>query len=247
MNLSDLKLPETYTLRHVDLKTGMTVHITMKSANVKTGPIPVSTSSAETCPGSCPFKKAGCYADSGPLALHWAKVTAGDRGMAWSEFCDIIAALPPEQLWRMNQAGDLPGIGEAVDPVALGELVKANIGKRGFTYTHKHSAQALYWVKQCNSWGFTVNLSANDLAHADQLADTGAGPVVVVLPIDASAQTVTPAGRKVITCPATYRDDVSCATCQLCQRQRETIIGFPAHGTGKAKVEKVFYMSQVAA
>lgn len=247
MNLSDLKLPETYTLRHVDLKTGMTVHITMKSANVKTGPIPVSTSSADTCPGSCPFKKQGCYADSGPLALHWAKVTAGDRGMQWSEFCDVIAALPAGQLWRMNQAGDLPGIGETVDPVALGQLVAANAGRRGFTYTHKHSSEALHWVRHANDWGFTVNLSANDLQHADQLADTGAGPVVVVLPIDAPAQTVTPAGRKVITCPATYRDDVSCATCQLCQRQRETIIGFPAHGTGKAKVERVFYMSQVAA
>jgi hypothetical protein len=167
--------------------------------------------------------------------------------MAWSEFCDVIAGLPAGQLWRMNQAGDLPGIGESVDPIALGQLVKANTGRRGFTYTHKHSSDALYWVKQANTWGFTVNLSANDLAHADQLHSTGAGPVVVVLPIDAPQQTITPAGHKVITCPATYRDDVSCATCQLCQRQRETIIGFPAHGTGKAKVERVFYMSQVAA
>jgi hypothetical protein len=224
----------------------MRVHITMKSANAKTGPIPVSTSSADTCPGSCPFKKQGCYADSGPLALHWAKVTAGDRGMPWSEFCDVIAALPADQLWRMNQAGDLPGIGESVDPVALGQLVAANAGRRGFTYTHKHSKDALHWVRHANDRGFTVNLSANDLQHADQLADTQAGPVVVVLPIDAPQQTITPAGRKVITCPATYREDVSCATCQLCQRQRDTIIGFPAHGTGKAKVEKVFFMKQGA-
>ena len=31
--------------------------------------------------------------------------------------------------------------------------------------------------------------------------------------------------------PATQRDDVSCATCQLCQRPRDTIVGFPAHGS----------------
>ena len=166
--------------------------------------------------------------------------------MPWAEFCDTIAALPADQLWRMNQAGDLPGIGESVDPVALGQLVAANAGRRGFTYTHKHSSAALHWVRHANAWGFTVNLSANDLQHADQLADTQAGPVVVVLPIDAPQQTITPAGRKVITCPATYREDISCATCQLCQRQRETIIGFPAHGTGKAKVEKVFFMKQGA-
>jgi hypothetical protein len=215
----------------------MQLHLTMKSANVKTGPIPVSTSSAETCPSSCPFKKAGCYADSGPLALHWAKVTAGDRGMAWSEFCDTIAALPAGQLWRHNQAGDLPGIGETVDPVALGQLVKANTGRRGFTYTHKHSPQALYWVKHANAWGFTVNLSANDLAHADQLADIGAGPVVVVLPSTQTTNTTTPAGRAVVICPATQRDDVSCATCQLCQRQRAAIVGFPAHGTRKRVID----------
>jgi hypothetical protein len=133
-----------------------------------------------------------------------------------------------------------------VDPVALGQLVAANAGRRGFTYTHKHSSDALHWVRHANAWGFTVNLSANDLHHADQLHGTGAGPVVVVLPIDAPAQLTTPAGHKVVTCPATYRDDVSCATCQLCSRQRETIVGFPAHGTGKAKVEKIFFMKQGA-
>lgn len=223
----------------------MQVHITMRSANAKTGPIPVSTSSAETCPSSCPFKKQGCYADSGPLALHWAKVTAGDRGMSWAEFCDTIAALPAGQLWRHNQAGDLPGTNEQIDPVALGQLIEANTGRRGFTYTHKHSDEAVFWATYANLHGFTINLSANDLSHADQLYGTGC-PVVVVLPADAPAQTLTPAGRRVVTCPATYKDNVSCATCQLCQRQRETIVGFPAHGTGKAKIEKIFFLKQGA-
>jgi hypothetical protein len=35
----------------------------------------------------------------------------------------------------------------------------------------------------------------------------------------------------VVICPATQRDDVSCASCQLCQRQRTAIVGFPAHGS----------------
>ena len=222
----------------------MQVHLTLKSANVKTGPIPVSTTEKASCPGSCPFQNSGCYADSGPLALHWAKVSAHDRGMGWAEFCDTVAAMPDGQLWRHNQAGDLPGIGESVDPVALGQLVAANIGRRGFTYTHKHSPEALHWVKHANEWGFTVNLSANDLAHADTLAETGAGPVVTVLPADSPAHMTTPKGRRVVTCPATYKDGVSCASCQLCQRQRDVIIGFPAHGTGKGKVEKVFFMKR---
>jgi len=214
----------------------MQVHLSLKSANVKTGPIPVSTTAKESCPADCAMR-AGCYAASGPLALHWAAVSAGTRGTSWGEFTQAIAALPEGQLWRHNQAGDLPQTGGTIDAVKLGQLVHANIGRRGFTYTHHRDAASLAWVKHANAWGFTVNLSANDLTDADTLADTGAGPVVVVLPSTQTQNTETPAGRKVVVCPATQRDDVSCATCQLCQRQRSTIVGFPAHGTKKRVID----------
>ena len=214
----------------------MQVHLTLKSANVKTGPIPVSTTAKESCPTDCAMR-AGCYAASGPLALHWAAVSAGTRGTSWGQFVASIAALPDGQLWRHNQAGDLPQTGGTIDAVKLGQLVAANQGKRGFTYTHHRDRASLAWVKHANEWGFTVNLSANDLRDADRLADTGAGPVVVVLPSTQTENTATPAGRKVVVCPATQRDDVSCATCQLCQRQRDAIVGFPAHGTRKRVID----------
>jgi hypothetical protein len=212
------------------------VHLSLASSNAKTGPIPVSTTSRSTCPVDCAMR-AGCYASAGPLALHWNAVSAGTRGTGWQAFCDTIGALPDAQLWRHNQAGDLPGNGHTVDPVALGQLVAANAGKRGFTYTHYRDTESLSWVRHANAWGFTVNLSANDLADADTLADTGAGPVVCVLPSTQSENTTTPAGRRVVVCPATQRDDVSCATCQLCQRQRDVIVGFPAHGTRRRIID----------
>ena len=212
------------------------VHLSPQSANAKTGPIPVSTTARATCPVDCAMRD-GCYAASGPLALHWSAVSTGARGTDWATFCASIADLPDGQLWRHNQAGDLPGDGRTVDPVALGELVRANIGRRGFTYSHYRDSASLEWVRHANEWGFTVNLSANSLADADTLADTGAGPVVCVLPSNASENTRTPAGRRVVVCPATQREDVSCATCQLCQRQRETIVGFPAHGTRKRVID----------
>ena len=208
----------------------MQVHLSPKSANVKTGPIPVSTTERDSCPSDCAMRSE-CYAASGPLALHWAAVSAGTRGTDWGQFCTSIEALPEGQLWRHNQAGDLPQIGGTVDAVKLGQLVAANRGKRGFTYSHHRDAASLEWIRHANAWGFTINLSANDLRDADYLADTGAGPVVVVLPSTQSQNTVTPAGRRVVVCPATQRDDISCATCQLCQRQRDTIVGFPVHGS----------------
>jgi len=224
-----------------------TVHLTLKSANAKTGPIPVSTTSALSCSDTCPFKDNGCYAESGPLALHWRAVTAGDRGLTWPEFCDAIAQLPDGQLWRHNQAGDLPGIGGYINPAAMQLLIDANRGKRGFTYTHKPATpENLEIIRAANAAGFTVNLSANNLARHDALADTGAGPVVTVLPADAPAKMTTPAGRPVITCPAQTRDDVSCADCQLCARaDRPTIIGFLAHGTSAKKAERIYFMGKV--
>lgn len=208
----------------------MNVHLTLKSANVKTGPIPVSTTTRDSCPADCAMK-AECYAASGPLALHWAAVSAGTRGTSWGQFCETIAQLPDGQLWRHNQAGDLPQVDGTVDAVKLGQLVAANSGRRGFTYSHHRDAASIAWIRHANNWGFTVNLSANNLADADTLASHNAGPVVVVLPSTATVNLKTPAGRAVVICPATQRDDVSCATCQLCQRQRSSIVGFPAHGS----------------
>jgi hypothetical protein len=84
------------------------VHLTLKSRNKKVGSIPVSTSSAATCPDACPLKSKGCYAASGPMSLHWHKVTDGKAGASWDTFTAQIAALPEGQAWRHNQAGDLP-------------------------------------------------------------------------------------------------------------------------------------------
>jgi hypothetical protein len=219
----------------------LNVHLTAKSSNKKTGPIPVSTTSAATCPTACPLKKSGCYADGGPLAIIWRKVTDGAMGTSWREFCDKIAALPLGQLWRHNQAGDLPGDGVKINRPALRALVAANTGRRGFTYTHYRpdgaNAEA---IREANASGFVVNLSANSLAHADELAKTGAGPVVTLLPENAGPHAVTPEGRKVVTCPATYRESVTCMSCQLCARgSRTVIIGFPAHGASRRKAEAV--------
>lgn len=221
-------------------------HLTQVSANTKTGPIPVSITEQKSCPPSCPLKSKGCYADSGPLRLHWDRIGTGERGDAWSIFCQAIARLPRGQFWRHNQAGDLPGHGQNINAVEMAQLVKANNGRRGFTYTHKHTRndgtiheENVALIREANAKGFAVNLSANSLAHADKLADLNAGPVVTLLPKDCTSNTVTPAGRKVVICPATYREYTTCATCQLCQKQRGAIVGFPAHGTSIKKANTV--------
>ena len=211
----------------------MHVHLTQVSSNTKTGPIPVSTTERRSCPPRCPHMTAGCYADGGPLRIHWDKVP--ERGTSWEEFCERIAQLPAGALWRHNQAGDLPGDGTRIDGPALMRLVEANLGRRGFTYTHYDPTKGdnAYWIAAANAMGFTINLSADTLEQADAYAELGIGPVVTVLHSATERHGVTPEGRTVAVCPAVQTEGVSCATCQICAKQRQVIIGFPAHGMRK--------------
>jgi hypothetical protein len=159
------------TTNHKEI-TMFNVQLTMKSKNEKTGPIPVSTTGAQSCPNSCSLKGSGCYAEAGPLGMHWRKVTGGERGTAWDTFCKTVAGFPEGQFWRHNQAGDLPGNGDTIDAIMLMQLITANKGRKGFTYTHyapSLGANAAL-IKLANDEGFTVNLSAESLHEADKLA-----------------------------------------------------------------------------
>ena len=220
-----------------------TFHLTRSSSNEKTGPIPVSTSPASTCPDSCPLKGNGCMV-IGPFKWHWDKVSRGERGSAWEVFLGELRTLPKGQLWRHNQAGDLPGNNEEISSEFLKDLVRANQGRKGFTYTHKPvlSEQAgpvesnRAAIKEANAQGFTINLSANGLNHADKLAALGIGPVCTILPDQNPVNRTTPQGRKVVICPAQTRDNTTCASCGLCQRaDRSVIVGFMPHGSQQKK------------
>lgn len=224
------RLSETEPLR---------VSFVERSGNRKTGPIPVSMTSARTCPKSCALYGAGCYAEGHIIAMHWRRVSGG-TGLTWSEFCARVASLPDGQVWRHNEAGDLPGDDGAIDAHKLAQLVLANGGKRGFTYTHKpQTPENADYIRGANQCGFVVNISADSLEAADDMAELGL-PVVVTLPSGAGPKSSrTPAGRTVVVCPATIHARVTCESCKLCAvGHRKSIVGFPAHGDRKAQVTR---------
>ncbi len=120
----------------------MRYHLTPISSNKKTGPIPVSTTSAETCPPACPFNDGGCYAKSGPLALHWKKVSEDQRGDDFDTFISKVKKIAKNQLFRHNQAGDLFGTGNRINSVQLQKFAIAAKRTNCFTYTHKPATKA---------------------------------------------------------------------------------------------------------
>jgi hypothetical protein len=220
------------------MKTKLYYHLTAKSTNAKTGPIPVSTTSSGSCPPDCAFKGNGCYAEHGPLLMHWQAVDRGERGGSLEEFCEQVAALPLNTLWRYAQAGDLPSDNGQVDVPALRQIVKANTGKRGFGYTHYWGEHTYAAVREANEAGFTINLSANNLTEVDQLASTGL-PVVVVLPQD-GVDCKTEHGHKVKVCPAQRSEGMTCHACRWCAKSdRGFVVGFLAHGTRKKNVDVI--------
>lgn len=224
--------------------TGYRVGFVRRSGNKKLGPIPVSITDRASCPPSCLLRNRGCYAEFHNQRMHWERVAR--TGMSWAAFCAEIAALPPGTLWRHNEAGDLPGKGEFVDAAALDMLVVANLGRRGFTFTHKLGLVALYAIARAVERGFTVNLSADSLEDADLLASLEIAPVVVVVPEDAPAHQRTPGGRHVVVCP-NQTHGLTCARCQLCAKpQRKAIVGFRAHGQYKALVSELVRTKRVA-
>jgi hypothetical protein len=181
--------------------------LTRKSSNKKTGPIPVSTTSADTCPAACPFKGAGMLC--GRLSRskwRWDEVTRGERGGTLEAFCADVAALPAGQFWRHNQAGDLPGDGERNRRGRARR--RSSLANNGQARVYVHPLQpgpeaperGRNFASRTRA-GFTVNLSANNLEHADELAALDVGPVAVVLPAAFDARkTTTPAGRPVAQC-----------------------------------------------
>ena len=164
-----------------------------------------------------------------------------------------------------------PPRGHGLDRRAVWQLVLANRGKRVIAFTHKPvlrdtpvAATNKSLIASANTVGFMINLSANNPAEGDALADLEIGPVVTILPHDYARRAVrhrakgrpdewaetiaewrdritplprhTPAGRRIAICPATYTN-ATCKSCGACAERRDAVIGFPAHGAWRM-VEK---------
>jgi len=249
-----------------DIVLNMNTALIKKSSNVKIGKVPVTISSKASCPKSCPLNSkngGGCYAESGPQNLHWTRVSDGKMGMEYDEFVKAIAKLDDGQFFRHNVSGDLYGDGLNIDIAKLVKLVLASKGKKGYAYSHyTNNKKNLKAIAFANKNGFTINLSGNSISHANELVGNGS-PVVCVVDSDyqrkyvkkggawlesekeykeriALKETKIAKGNRLIICPATYRDNVTCDSCRLCQKvNRSSVIAFPAHGINTKKANVV--------
>src|SRR4051812_6602458 len=207
----------------------MYVTLAYPSRNGKTGPVATLTIERSSCPPACPLFE-GCWAKYGPTSLVWQNVKT-----LWEDAMPRVARLPPGTLVRYGQAGDLPGKNNRIDKRRLKQFVRASRRLGRLIYTHypvlgsdatsRHNRQA---ISDAIAAGCVINLSANNPAHADQLADLKLAPVTTIVAREYARRRVrhgewsetiaewrdriavlpthTPAGRRLAVCPAEYAD-----------------------------------------
>ena len=181
------------------------VHLTNVSGNRKVGPIKVTTTEKSSCPAECGVMDE-CYAGGGPLAIHWNKVGEGQRGDNWEAFTKRVRRFHKNELWRHNQAGDLPPNEDGkLDEQKCEQLANAASHTNGWTYTHydptdSHNNSVIKAMNEVG--GLVVNLSADTMEQAETYHELGIAPVTVVLPEDAPDMgNKTPNGLPIVICP----------------------------------------------
>lgn len=216
-----------------------------KIAGKTKGMAATSVTSRPSCPSTCSmYRTTQCYAENHWAAQQWNKVD--QNGVSIKLFTKRLREIPPTVIWRHNVSGDLPHKGLAIDGNAVAEIVNAGRHLRGWTYTHHAlSPHNMRIIQMANASGFTINASTESVEEADKVLDEHPTmPTVTICPTGTGKNTRTPQGRRVVTCPADYRDDWDCFRCgqnpkglPLCaQADRDYVIGFLPKGASKKKV-----------
>ena len=222
----------------------MKFHFVKKSGNKKTGFMPVTYNSRLSCPDSCIFKNNGCYADNYHTALNWDKVTSGKRGGTFKELLQNIKSLKPGTIWRACVAGDIPSNNKGeISRTYIKGITEANHGLKGYTYTHNRLdiGENISLLKTANKQGFTVNISTETEAAADNAVLNSLPAVIVVKSTEKRRSWFTKNKNKILVCPAQDEaKNVNCIDCGLCQsRPKNLIIAFLAHGNMSKLIDKI--------
>lgn len=217
-------------------------HLTKTSANKKLGSsVAASTSSADTCSNSCPFKQDGsCYAMHGPQSWHWAKVSSGERGSNWWDLCQSVLKLKTKQLFRLNVSGDLPTTGLGyLDEVKLKTLITSCELQelKAWTYTHHHlnHPKNLDIIKSNESKNLTINLSCEDRYQAAIYQQSGFNVSIVdddLFSLLRDGYQVKQGTTKFVACPEQLPNSkATCSTCKICTRSssKRPVVVFKKH------------------
>jgi hypothetical protein len=212
------------------------------SANKKIGRVSATYSAQESCPDDCPWQGSGCYAETGHVGIHTARLnrTARETGathldVAISEAA-AIGRLTGRFPLRLHIVGDCRDNESAGIVAGASARYQSLHGQPVWSYTHA------WRVVDRSTWGIVSILASCDAP--DQLADAHARGYATALVVpdphtDRRAKPIPGTDFVGIPCPQQTGAAESCETCRLCWRDdilrasRRTILFAPDGTTGK--------------
>lgn len=207
------------------------------SKNQKTGDIAQTYTGHNSCPLRCPFRTVdgenhGCYGENHGTNFSWRRADNGvldiDGLKQW-----VKKNVPAGALLRHNIAGDVATpLSSEINPLLIAELCEAFEHVRAFSYTHcAINTESARILRNARARGFVINASCETFEEVDHALALGVPAVLTVTKFYPKG-TKTPAGYRLVPCPAQVRDDKQCANCELCARgERNTVICFEVHGS----------------
>lgn len=210
------------------------------SSNKKIGDAAATyVSTRASCP-KCPLQGRGCYAETGRMGIHVAKLNAAAEGVSRLQAARaealaidqgaVLGGLP----LRLHVAGDAATRGAAKIVAAAAERYRARGGGQPWTYTH-----AWRRVPRAAWSSVSVLASIERVEDGTKALARGYAPALVVAE-HASAKAYEAGGVHWVPCPEQTRG-ITCSECRLCfnadaLRQRSTGIAFAAHGSSRKRV-----------
>lgn len=205
------------------------------TANRKVGLVSVTMAAQASCPTSCPFLKAGCYAESGPQGIHTARlnkaaIQATPEDIARAEAAEIDKLTGTRPL-RLHVVGDCKTV-EAVSLVANATArytVKHNQPIWGYTHAWRGIPQ--------HHWGpASILASCESTAEVEEAQETHKYATALVVHKFKSDKAWEDGLQTFIPCPEQTGKTKDCTTCKLCWDEhhlwtgRKTIV-FETHGS----------------
>lgn len=205
-------------------------NVVARSSNTKTGNIPVTYRDMdETCPRECPFFNNGCYGDGRikGIARKHAKQVTQESALSTLSKRDKAA-----RYLRDRVVGDILTDGKIDMDYVLGIAAVARQSSLiAFGYTHAWRRLTKRMIKSIAASGYVMNASCETV---EDVQEALAALMPAVITNDDIDDGTVISGKRVITCPAQTRDDVTCASCGLCAKpDRKVVIRFLVHGASK--------------
>lgn len=213
-----------------------------KSSNAKIGDASATYVAQTSCPKSCPFYNAGCYAELGFVGIQTRRINRESDSLGLSplelavEEAQSIDELTGQRPLRLHVVGDSTTDRGTRLIAAAARRYIAQFGQAVWSYTHA-------WRKVSRAaWGAVSILASCESIPDIRRARMRGYATAIVVPEHPSDRLYELEGEKLLPCPEQTRG-VTCVECRLCMRDdylRESniTIAFAAHGSKRRMVKE---------